>query len=56
MERKIHTKVESMEQQISGCLTEEEIGIFLSSIDKIDNKMMELLGECPCKEKLTEDK
>lgn len=56
MERRIHTKVEAMEQQISGCLTEEEIGIFLSSIDKIDNKMMELLGECPCKEKLTEDK
>ena len=25
MERKIHTKVEAMEQQISGCLTEEEL-------------------------------
>ena len=47
---------EAMEQQISGCLTEEEIGIFLSSIDKIDTKMMELMGECPCKEKLTENK
>lgn len=56
MERRIHTKVETMEQQISGCLTEDEIGIFLSSIDKIDTKMMELLGECPCKEKLTENK
>lgn len=49
MERRIHKKVEAMERQISGCLTDEEIAIFIKSMDKIDDKMMELLGECPCK-------